>query len=254
MQITDHVFVVSGAASGLGAATSRALVRAGARVVLGDVNATAVAALAAELGAAAHARRCDVGDAHDVAALVQAGVEAFGGVHGAVSCAGIVPAARLIGRDGVHPLECFERTLRVNLTGTFNLMRFAAAAMQRNRPNDDGERGVLINTASIAAWEGQIGQCAYAASKAGVAGMTLPIARELAGLGIRCLAIAPGVFATPMVGDMNEAVQRRLHSQLVFPPRPGHPEEFARLVLAMVENPMLNGVCIRLDGAQRMQA
>ncbi len=252
MDLRGSVFLVSGGASGLGAATARMVAGAGGRVVLADLKADEGAALAKELGAQARFVRCDVTDEASGTAAVQAAVEAFGGLHGLVNCAGIVHAERIVGKDGPHTLAGFQRAIAINLVGTFNLIRLAAQAMERNQPNGEGERGVIVNTASVAAFDGQIGQAAYAASKAAVVGMTLPVARELARQGIRVMTIAPGIFETPMMASLTPEVQASLGRMVPFPPRLGRPAEFAQLVRAIVENPMLNGETIRLDGAIRM--
>ncbi|MCC6378013.1 MAG: 3-hydroxyacyl-CoA dehydrogenase [Burkholderiales bacterium] len=252
MDLRGSVFLVSGGASGLGAATARMVAGAGGRVVLADLKADEGAALAKELGAQARFVRCDVTDEASGTAAVKAAVDAFGAVHGLVNCAGIVHAERIVGKDGPHTLAGFQRAIAINLVGTFNLIRLAAQAMERNQPNGEGERGVIVNTASVAAFDGQIGQAAYAASKAAVVGMTLPVARELARQGIRVMTIAPGIFETPMMASLTPEVQASLGRMVPFPPRLGRPAEFARLVRAIVENPMLNGETIRLDGAIRM--
>ncbi len=254
MRIEGSVFIVTGGASGLGAATARMVAGGGGRVVVADIDETAGAALAAELGSAARFIRTDVADEADAQAAVQAAVDGFGRLDGLVNCAGICPGERVAGRDGPHRLATFQRVVAVNLVGSFNMLRLAAAAMSIAEANADGERGVIVNTASVAAFDGQIGQAAYAASKGGIVGMTLPVARELARFGIRVVAIAPGIFATPMVAAMTQDVQDSLGRQVPFPPRLGRPEEFAHLVRAIVENPMLNGEVIRLDGAVRMPA
>ncbi|MFO1071582.1 MAG: SDR family NAD(P)-dependent oxidoreductase [Geminicoccaceae bacterium] len=249
MEIRDQVAIVTGAASGLGRATAAALRAAGAEVAMLDRDAVAVAAAAAELGGRPFA--LDVADAAAAEALLPE-IAALGPVRALVSCAGVAPAGRIVGRDGPMPLAAFEQAVRVNLIGSFNLLRLAAAAMARNEPNAQGERGVIVNTASIAAFEGQIGQAAYAASKGGVASLTLPAARELAPLGIRVVAIAPGLFGTPMLLGMPEKVQASLAATVPFPARLGLPEEFAAFVLHILANPMLNGAVLRLDGALRM--
>jgi len=248
----DHAAIVTGAASGLGAATARALAAAGARVALLDLSAERLGPLAEETGGLALA--CDVSDAASVECALTAAREAHGAARILVNCAGIAPASRIVGREGALPLEDFARVVEVNLLGTFNVMRLAAAAMTTLEPLEDGERGVIINTASVAAYEGQIGQAAYAASKGGVASMTLPAARELARYGIRVVAIAPGLFGTPMVAAMPQEVQDTVIATIPFPRRFGKPEEYARMALSVVDNPMLNGSVIRLDAALRMQA
>ena len=249
---TKRVFMVTGAGSGLGAATARALAGAGGRVVLVDRAREAVAALAAEIGPAARFAAADVTVESEVAAAVEVAVSGFGALHGLVSCAGVAPAERILGRDGPHGLDSFARTVAINLVGTFNALRLAAVAMARNAPDAEGERGVIVNTASVAAFDGQIGQAAYAASKGGVAALTLPAARDLARHGIRVVAVAPGIFETPMLAAMPEAVREALGEGVPFPPRLGRPEEFAALVLHVIANTMLNGEIIRLDGALRM--
>jgi NAD(P)-dependent dehydrogenase (short-subunit alcohol dehydrogenase family) len=252
MQIAGGVFLISGGGSGLGAATARALVAAGGKAVLADVNPAAGEATAAELGDSALFVQTDVTDGASVQRAVDAAVERFGGLRGAVNCAGVATGERVLGKGGPHSLELFSRTLAVNLAGTFNVVRLAAAAMQHNAPGEGGERGVIVNTASAAAFDGQIGQAAYAASKGGVVAMTLPIARELARFGIRVMTIAPGLFDTPMMAGMSEELRASLGAQVPFPSRLGRPDEYAALVCHIVENQMLNGEVIRLDGAIRM--
>jgi NAD(P)-dependent dehydrogenase (short-subunit alcohol dehydrogenase family) len=252
MELSGSSFVVTGGASGLGAATVRAVVAQGARAVIADLKDAEGDALARELGSAVRFVRTDVTDEAAGAAAVRTAVEAFGGLQGLVNCAGIVHGEKVLGRDGPSTLSGFRRAVEINLVGTFNLIRLAADAMAKGSPNAEGERGVIVNTASIAAFDGQIGQAAYSASKAGVAGMTLPIARELARYGIRCMTIAPGVFETPMVGEIPPDIAEALGKSVPFPPRLGRPPEFASLVLEIVRNPMLNGEVIRLDGAIRM--
>jgi NAD(P)-dependent dehydrogenase (short-subunit alcohol dehydrogenase family) len=252
METKGASFIVTGGASGLGAATVRALARGEARVVIADVNEQAGNALAGEIGAAARFARTDVTDEASGRAAVQLAVDSFGGLHGLVNCAGIVHAEKLAGREGPHSLAGFRRAVEINLVGTFNVMRFASDAMAKGAPNAEGERGVIVNTASVAAFDGQIGQAAYSASKAGVVGMTLPVARELARFGIRVMTIAPGIFETPMMDSLSREVQESLGRMVPFPPRLGRASEFASLVLEIVRNPMLNGEVIRLDGAIRM--
>ena len=254
MQIANHHFIVSGAASGLGAATARLIAERGGLVTLIDRNAEALAAMTAELGAHAHAAALDVTDDGAMGNAVSQAVSALGPLRGAIACAGIAPSEKVIGKEGLHALSTFEKALSVNVTGTFNLVRHAAAAMSANAAETDGERGVLIATASVAAFEGQIGQAAYASSKAAVAGMTLPIARELARSGIRMMTIAPGIFETPMMAGFPDHVQAALGQSVPFPQRLGKPEEYARLCAEIIENTMLNGSVIRLDGALRMAA
>ena len=252
MELAESTFVITGGASGLGAATARMVVAAGGRVVLADVNEAEGSALADTFGDAGRFVRTDVTDEASGQAAVAATLEAFGSVHGLVNCAGIVHGEKVVGKEGPHALATFIRAISINLIGTFNLIRLAAEAMTRNAPNAGGERGVIVNTASVAAFDGQIGQAAYSASKAGVAGMTLPIARELARSGIRVMTIAPGIFETPMVASLTPEVQESLGRMVPFPPRLGRPAEFASLVREIVENAMLNGEVIRLDGAIRM--
>ncbi|KAA5601819.1 SDR family NAD(P)-dependent oxidoreductase [Blastochloris sulfoviridis] len=254
MDIRDRVFLVTGAGSGLGAATARALVAAGAKVVGLDLNQAAGAALAAELGAPFRFLVADVTKPEDGEAAVKLAQDAFGHLHGLVSCAGVAPSEKVVGREGPHKLESFARTIAINLIGTFNMIRLAAEAIIKEAPDAEGERGIIISTASIAAYEGQIGQAAYAASKAGVAGLTLPVARELARHGIRVVTIAPGIFETPMIAGMPQEVQDALGKSVPFPPRMGRPAEFAALVCHICENTMLNGEVIRIDGALRMAA
>lgn len=250
MQLEGHSAIVTGGASGLGAATARQLARRGARVVLADVQDDAGRTLAAEIGG--QFVHCDVTSEPDVLAAVNA-AQTLAPLRVAVSCAGIAPASRTLGKQGPHPLDLFRRVVEVNLIGSFNVARLAAAVMAQQPALVDGERGVVINTASVAAFEGQIGQVGYAASKAGIAGMTLPLARDLARDGIRVVTIAPGIFATPMLLGMPEEVQVALGQMVPFPQRLGRPEEYAALVESIVANPMLNGEVIRLDGAIRMQ-
>ena len=254
MQTSGHTFLVTGGSSGLGAETARRLAAAGARVVIVDLNHKAGEHLAVEIGAAALFVAADVTDEAQVRAAMVAAAERFSAVHGVIQCAGIAIAERILGKNGPHRLDAFARTIQINLVGSFNVMRLAAQAMEKNFPDADGERGVIINTASIAAFEGQVGQAAYGASKAGIVGMTLPAARELAKLGIRVMAIAPGVFETPMMAGMSAEVRASLGAQVPFPSRLGRPEEFAALVQHIIENSMLNGTVIRLDGALRMAA
>lgn len=250
MQLSGHSAIISGGASGLGAATAALLVQRGMRVVIADVQDAAGHALATELGA--QFVRCDVTSEPDVQAAVSA-AQALAPLRVAVSCAGIAPAVRTLGKQGPHALDLFQRVVNINLVGSFNLARLAAAVMAQQTPLDDGERGVIINTASVAAFDGQIGQAAYAASKAGIAGMTLPLARDLSRDGIRVMTIAPGIFETPMLMGMPAEVQSALGQMVPFPQRLGRPAEYAALVEAILTNRMLNGEVIRLDGAIRMQ-
>ena len=252
MQIKDSVFIITGGASGLGAATGRMLVAQGARVILGDINEAAGTALAAELGANARFVTSNVADEASAKACVAAALAAFGGLHGLVNCAGIATAEKVLGKNGPHALDSFVRTVTVNLVGSFNMIRLASELMSQGAPNAAGERGVIVSTASVAAYDGQIGQAAYAASKCGLVGMTLPIARELARFGIRVMTIAPGIFKTPMLLGMPQEVQDALGKMVPFPSRMGQPDEYAALVRHIIENEMLNGEVIRLDGAIRM--
>ena len=252
MQIRDHVFLVTGAASGLGAATARMLAGEGASVVVADLNRAAGEALVSELGASARFAATDVTSEKDGKAAVDLALNVFGRLHGLVNCAGIAPAEKIVGRDGPHALDNFTRAININLIGTFNMLRLAAAAIAKSDPGEDGERGVIINTASVAAYDGQIGQAAYAASKGGVVSLTLPAARELARFGIRVVTIAPGIFETPMMSGFSRAVQDALGKSVPFPQRLGRPAEYAALVKHICENSMLNGETIRLDGALRM--
>lgn len=252
MQVAGHTFLITGSGSGLGAATARLLASNGAHVMIADVNDEAGQQVAAQIGPAAVFAKTDVTDEAQVKAAIDLAIGRFGRLDGIVSCAGILGAARIAGKTGPHDLPLFARVVSVNLIGTFNVLRLSAAAMTLNPPGDDGERGVIINTSSVAAFEGQIGQAAYAASKGGVASLTLPAARELARFGIRVVAIAPGVFDTAMMSAAPNEVRESLVEQIPFPPRPGRPEEFARLVHEIIENRLLNGSVIRLDGALRM--
>lgn len=254
MKIENSVFVVTGGGSGLGAATGRMLVEAGGRVVLADVNREAGEKVAAELGASAVFVETDVTDEASARAAIARAVEGFGGLHGLVNCAGVAPAEKVVGREGPHRLESFSRTVAINLIGTFNMIRLAAEAMSKAEPNEGGERGVIVSTASVAAYDGQVGQAGYAASKAGIVGLTLPVARELARSGIRVMTIAPGIMETPMLMGMPQEVQDSLGKMVPFPSRLGRPAEFAALVRHIVENAYLNGEVIRLDGAIRMAA
>jgi NAD(P)-dependent dehydrogenase (short-subunit alcohol dehydrogenase family) len=225
---------------------------AGGRVVILDVASEAGVKLAAELGEGALFRRTDVTSEGEVRAALVAAVETFRGIHGLVNAAGIATAEKVLGKNGPHALESFERTIRINLVGTFNVIRLAAEAMAPNPPEESGERGVIVSTASVAAFDGQIGQAAYAASKGGIAALTLPLARELARYGVRVVAIAPGIFDTPLLAALPEAARASLGQQVPFPPRLGRPDEYAALVRHVIENAMLNGEVIRLDGALRM--
>ena len=252
MQIANHVFLITGGASGLGAATTKLLAAEGASVVIADTNRSAGEALAAELGSFARFALTDVTSERDAQAAIDLAIGAFGHLHSLVNCAGIAPSERVVGREGPHRLDTFAKTVGINLVGAFNMIRLAAAAISKEAPGPDGERGVIVNSASIAAYDGQIGQAAYAASKGGVVALTLPIARELARFGIRVVTIAPGAFATPMVAGFSPEVQEALAKSIPFPARLGQPAEFAALVKHICENTMLNGETIRLDGALRM--
>ena len=254
MQIENKVFLVSGGASGLGAATAEMLVAAGAKVMLVDMNADAVAAQAKKLGANAQSVVADISQEAAAEAAVKAAVAAFGGLHGLVNCAGVVRGEKILGKNGPHALASFSQVINVNLIGSFNLLRLAAAVIAEGDADADGERGVIINTASAAAFDGQIGQAAYAASKGAIASLTLPAARELARYGIRVMTIAPGIFETPMRAGMTQEVRDSLAAGVPFPPRLGKPAEYAALVRHIIENSMLNGEVIRLDGALRMAA
>jgi NAD(P)-dependent dehydrogenase (short-subunit alcohol dehydrogenase family) len=251
MDLNGNVVIVTGGASGLGAATTRMVVGAGGKAVIADVNQKAGEAMVAELGGAVRFVRCDVTSEADGKAAVEA-AQAMGRLVGLVNCAGIGVASKTVGKDGPHPLDAFARVIGINLIGTFNMLRLAAAAMCAGEANAEGERGVIVNTASVAAFDGQIGQAAYSASKGGVVGMTLPIARDLARDGVRVCTIAPGLFLTPMMQGLPPAAQESLGKQVPFPSRLGRPDEYAQMVRQIFENVMLNGETIRLDGAIRM--
>jgi NAD(P)-dependent dehydrogenase (short-subunit alcohol dehydrogenase family) len=252
LQVGESTFFITGGGSGLGAATARLLVENGAHVALADVDEEAGEQMASQIGSGAEFVRTDVTDEESVQDALDSVVEIFGSLNGAVNCAGIGPAARVVGKKGVHDLGLFTKTVEINLVGTFNVIRFAAVRLAENELGEDGERGVIINTASVAAYDGQIGQAAYAASKGGVVALTLPVARELASSGIRVVTIAPGIFETPMLAALPEDAKESLGKQVPFPPRLGRPEEYAALAKHIVENQMLNGEVIRLDGAIRM--
>ena len=252
MEAHDSTFIVTGGASGLGAATVRALAGCGARVIVADLKEAEGQALARDIGDAARFVRTDVTDEASARAAVAAAVDGYGGVQGLVNCAGIVHGEKVVGREGLHALASFRRAIDINLIGTFNLIRLAADAMSKGAPNADGERGVIVNTASVAAFDGQIGQAAYSASKAGVVGMTLPIARELARAGIRVMTIAPGTMDTPMLAALPEAARQALAAGIPFPKRLGSPDDYAALVEHMAVNRYLNAEVVRLDGALRM--
>lgn len=253
MQIKDSVFVVTGGASGLGAGTARLLVANGGKVVIADLNRAAGEALATELGVNARFAETNVSDEASAKAAIDLALSAFGALHGLVNCAGIAVGEKTVGKEGPHALATFKRVIDINLVGSFNMIRLAADAMSKGQPNAAGERGVIVNTASVAAYDGQMGQAAYAASKGGIVGMTLPIARDLSRSGIRVMTIAPGIFETPMLLGMPAEVQEALGKMVPFPSRLGKPVEYAALVKHIVENEMLNGEVIRLDGAIRMQ-
>jgi len=255
MELKDKVALVTGGASGLGAACVRMLVQAGASVVIADLNSDGGEALAKELGASAFFVKTNVVEEESVQATVKAAVDNFGGLHIVINCAGIAIAERVLGKSEPHSLASFSKVINVNLLGTFNVIRLAAVAMSQNRPNEGGERGVIINTASVAAFDGQIGQAAYSASKGGIVGMTLPIAREFARYGIRVMTIAPGIFDTPLLAalPLPEPARISLGQQVPFPPRLGRPDEYAALAKHIIENEMLNGEVIRLDGAMRLE-
>jgi NAD(P)-dependent dehydrogenase (short-subunit alcohol dehydrogenase family) len=252
MDITGKVALVTGGASGLGAATAKMIVEEGGHVVIADLNAQAGQALAKELGNHARFVHTDVTDPVQAEAAVKTAMDTFGALHISIQCAGIADAQRVIGKNGPADLERFSKVVRINLIGSFNVARLAAWAMSTNAENDEKERGVIINTASVAAFDGQIGQAAYSASKGGIAAMTLPLARDLSSVGIRVMAIAPGIFDTPMLAGMPEDVRTALGAMVPFPKRLGRPSEYAQLARDIIENPMLNGEVIRLDGAIRM--
>jgi len=253
MQINDSVFVVTGGASGLGAASARLLVANGGKVVIADLNQAGGEELAKELGSAARFALTNVSDEASAKAAIDLAVASFGGLNGLVNCAGIAIGEKTVGKEGPHALANFKRVIEINLIGSFNMIRLAADVMSKSAPNAAGERGVIVNTASVAAYDGQMGQAAYAASKGGIVAMTLPIARDLSRNGIRVMTIAPGIFETPMLLGMPPEVQEALGKMVPFPSRLGRPAEYAALVKHIVENEMLNGEVIRLDGAIRMQ-
>jgi NAD(P)-dependent dehydrogenase (short-subunit alcohol dehydrogenase family) len=254
MQLAGNTFLVSGGSSGLGAACVRMLAGAGANVVIADVNRQAGEALAAELGSHVRFASADVTDEASVQSAVALAVQSFGHLHASIQCAGIAIADKVHGKESPNPLAPFVKTIQINLIGTYNVLRLSTAAMMQNTPNPGGERGVVINTGSVAAFDGQIGQVAYAASKGGIVSMTLPLAREFARHGIRVMTIAPGLFDTPLLAGLPEPARQSLAQQVPFPPRLGRPDEYAALVRHIVENEMLNGEVIRLDGALRMAA
>ena len=252
MQIKGSAFIVTGGASGLGEATTRMLVENGGRVIIADVQAERGQALAAELGANTRFVKCDVTSEADGQASVQAAISDFGALQGLINCAGIAVGEKTVGKDGPHNLAAFSRVIQVNLIGSFNMIRLAATQMVKGQPNAAGERGVIVNTASVAAFDGQIGQAAYSASKGGIVGMTLPVARDLSRDGIRVCTIAPGIFETPLLKGLSKEIQDSLGRQVPFPSRLGRPSEYAALARHIIENEMLNGETIRLDGAIRM--
>ncbi len=254
MKIQEKTFLITGGASGLGAATAKMIVEDGGNAVLADVNTTVGEQTEAELGENALFVHTDVTNPESVQNAIDTAIDAFGGLDGVINCAGIGPAERVVGKNGPHSLERFTNVISINLIGTFNVIRLAASVMQHNEPEESGERGIIINTASVAAFDGQIGQAAYSASKGGIVAMTLPIAREFAKLGIRVMTIAPGIFETPLLMGMPDEVKSSLGQQVPFPSRLGKPHEYAALVKHIIENQMLNGEVIRLDGAIRMAA
>lgn len=253
MELTNKGVLVTGGASGLGAACVRLLAQAGAKVVIADLNNELGMALATEIGSSALFVKTNVVEEESTQAAIKASVDQCGGLHVAINCAGIGVAEKTVSKRGPHALANFTKVINVNLIGTFNVIRLAAIAMAENSPDQEGERGVIINTASVAAFDGQIGQAAYSASKGGIVGMTLPIARDLASYGIRVMTIAPGLFDTPLLAGLPEPARISLGQQVPFPPRLGRPSEYALLAKQIIENPMLNGTTIRLDGAIRMQ-
>ena len=254
MEIKDRVALITGGASGLGEATVRHLLEKGARISVLDFAEDRGQKIASELGPRVLFFKTDVTDEKTVQAAVDQTMKAFGAIHFTVNCAGVATPAKVLGKDGPMPIAGFNQVIQINLIGTMNVIRLTAEQMVKNTPNEDGEKGVVINTASIAAFEGQFGQAAYAASKAGVVGMTLPIAREFAGYGIRIMTIAPGIFGTPMLSGLGEKVQESLINTTLFPKRLGRAAEYARLAAHIIENPLLNGEVIRLDGGMRMAA
>lgn len=254
MNIQNKTFFITGAASGLGYATAQMIVEQGGNVLLADIDTELGRESEQKLGTKARFVQTDVTDENAVQSALDEAMHSFGALHGAVNCAGIGPAERVLGRNGVHSLSSFSKVIHINLIGAFNVIRLAANLMQHTNPGESGERGVIINTASVAAYDGQIGQAAYAASKGGIVAMTLPIARELARFGIRVMTIAPGIFETPMMKNLPEEAKASLAQQIPFPQRLGRPEEYAALARHIIENPMLNGEVIRLDGAIRMAA
>ena len=253
MEISNKVSLVTGGASGLGLATAELLIESGSKVMLLDLNEDNAKAAAEKLGSNASYVVANVTDETSIQSAIDKTVEEFGSLHVVVNCAGLGSASKTVGRDGAHPLDYFKLVVDINLIGTFNVLRLAAVAMGNNEPNADGECGVIINTASVAAFDGQMGQAAYSASKGGVVGMTLPIARDLARMGIRINTIAPGIFDTPLMAMASDEVRKPLIEMTQFPKRLGYPDEFAKLVAQIIENPFLNGETIRLDGGIRLQ-
>ena len=252
MVIKNNTFLITGGASGLGLATATMIVENGGNAIILDINEQAGAAAQQKLGEKSIFVKTDVISEESVQNTISLATATFGSIHGAINCAGIGPAERVVGKNGPHSLATFSKVINTNLIGSFNVIRLVAASMQDNTPNEGGERGICISTASVAAFDGQIGQAAYAASKGGIVGMTLPIARELARFGIRNMTIAPGIFESPLLASMSEEVRISLGQQVPFPPRLGKPAEYAALVKHIIENTMLNGEVIRLDGAIRM--
>lgn len=252
MNLKGSTFIVTGGGSGLGEATVRMIVDNGGNALIMDIKKENGERVAADLGKACVFAETDVTNSDQVQAAIDTAIGEFGGLHGVVNCAGVGMASRVVTKQGPHPLDVFEMVVKINLIGTFNVIRLAATVMAGAQPNEEGERGVIVNTASVAAFDGQVGQSAYSASKGGIVGMTLPIARDLASLGIRCNTIAPGIFETPLAMMMPDEVKESLAAQVPFPSRFGRPEEFASLVRQLVENPMMNGETIRIDGAIRM--
>lgn len=254
MNITSKTILIGGGASGLGFATAKMITENGGSAILLDINEEAGVKAEKALGKNSLFIKTDVTEEESVQKAIALGKTKTGSINGLVNCAGVGPAKRVLGRNGIHSLEAFSKTIKINLIGTFNLLRLAAAEMAENEPGESGERGVIINTASVAAFDGQIGQAAYSASKGGVVAMTLPIAREFARVGIRVLTIAPGIFETPMLENLSEEIKGSLGQQVPFPSRLGRPDEFASLAKQMIENQMLNGEVVRLDGSIRMAA
>ncbi len=254
MNINNKTFLITGGASGLGLATAKMIIENGGNAVLLDINEGAAEQALQDLGKQAIFVKTDVGSEEQVQNAINNTIGTFGSIGGVVNCAGMGPAMRVVGKNGVHSLEYFSKVININLIGTFNVIRLATNVMQNNEPNEEGERGIIINTASVAAFDGQIGQAAYSASKGGIVAMTLPIARELARMGIRVMTIAPGIFETPLLSNLPKEAFDSLGKQVPFPPRLGKPSEYASLAKHIIENTMLNGEVIRLDGAIRMAA